>query len=176
MGRPTNAMLAERRAMLAEREPSPVVESEVVAPPVRRFLPTDVDEWFMGRLQQRWPGYPPQTWMGKFRQFSESNEHLCVTNEKAVLLMFEMKHAMTGKPVLFETLAWARGAVLNRLTGNWDIEEKSEDWDAIIALYRYANEWRRSMGGVRMVLGSCSDMAPSRIARVMSGVYMVDVQ
>lgn len=172
MGRPSNAMLAERAARQAE---APVIEPPVVLElPIKRFTPDDIDAWFLMRLEDRWPGYSEQTWRGKFSGFAASNDFLCIANERAVALMFTMRHLMTGRPVVFESLMWSRDSERNAF-GDWAVGPRDPNQQPMLSLYRHTIRWAEQMKACRVIVAASSDMLPSVLREKLDGHYMVDI-
>lgn len=160
MGRPTNEVLEARRAQ----------ENATT----RRFLSDHLDEWFWMRVEHRWPDYfSKQTWAGKFAQFSQNNMYLPIMNDRSMALFYREMDVITGKPVVFERFAWSRDSHQTP-DGDWIVAEEHKQ--SLLALYRYAKQWKDGMGAIRYVIGTCSDLNPSLIKRDMGGEYMVDVR
>lgn len=157
--------------------PRPEPPAPVPVGEVRKFAPAaDIDEWLLSRLANRWPGFSEATWRSKLVSLAGSNNFFFVTNERCVLLMTVMgSHAMTGKPVVVEVFAFSRDARWSEDSSNWVIDQKGEGAVAMSAIYRAAREWMRGMNAARMIVGTCSDMAPSLVKNAAGGYYIVDV-
>lgn len=158
-GRPTDAVLAERRAIFTDT--------------IRRFDVSDMDDWFLARLEDRWPLVPVPVWRAKFASYAKVNEFLCVTNDMAVGLFYHDRDIVTGEIVVHERFAWSRDAY-QVANGDWTMGEK--DFHALRAIYRRAFAWRDGMRASRTVVGQCSDLTPSMLKREFDGHYLVVVQ
>jgi hypothetical protein len=125
----------------------------------RRFTADMIDSWLLGRLNKIWPGVADVTWRGRFLAFGQSNEYLPICNDRAVLLAEIRRQPMSGRPIVWEVLAWSRDA-----EDDWLPREKGQ---ALFALYQHARQWMDGMNGERLILGVCSDLRGDTIARVM---------
>lgn len=138
-------------------------------PDIRRWQPSDMDAWFLERLNHRWPGSDERHWRGKLTGFSASNTHWFVTNEFSVLLAAIEHHPMTAKPVAREILGWSRGA--NCKDDVYNVEPKSHGELALRTLYKQMRNWGHDMGAARFFTGVCSDILPSDLRTIFSGAY-----
>jgi len=173
MGEPVGSFIEPRRV---GRPPRIDMEARMLANPIVAFTPAMVDEWMLSRLEDRWPGYTEATWRGKFAGFSGSNDYLFVTNGDSVLLMMKMAHQITMKPVIMEIFGWSRSAIQTKDgVGNWWFGGDYKRERPLFDLYRHAKGWMKGMSAVRIIAGTCSDLAPSRLKEGLGGVYLVDV-
>ena len=160
VGRPTNAVLAERYG------------SEDAQ--IRRWCVNDFDEWLAGRLKHRWGGVD-LVWRNRLMGFLSANDYLFVTNGDAVLLAMHQRHVMLGKPIVMEVLAWARTAPVK--DGVYGATQGTSEGDSLKPLYRRLREWAKSMDATRLYVGVCSDILPSTLREWMpdNSYYVVGV-
>lgn len=153
--------------------PETVIDDPIVLVPARRWKLDDFDNWFLGRLNDRWPGYHENTWRGKLANLSGSNDHLFVTNGESVLLCEVKSHAITARPLVMEVFGWSRDSLVDRSgrTGNW----VPEDGRHLLALYRHAKTWAEGMKAVRLIAGTCSDLNSAKLKQHFTGEYLLDV-
>lgn len=154
------------------------VTTEILASPeIRRFTADRIDDWLLGRLEDRWPGTPEFAWRGKVAGFNASNAHLLVESDLSVLLMDVISHPVIPNRVeIREGFVWSRAATLTQDgAANWWVPKASAAEDDLVALYRYALKWGKSMKAIRANIGRCSDLAPSTLKGRLSGDYLVDV-
>ena len=168
-GRPTNAEREARATRLA------VVEEETELTPIlaqpRRWQLSDLDPWLLERLNFRWLAMEA-TWRGKLAGYAAGNEYLFITNGEAVLLAMNMRHAMSGKPVIMEVFAFCREA--NFKHDVYGLEDpQGAGAAALRALYRHLREWAKSMDATRVYVGICSDAVPSKLREMFADSYYV---
>ncbi len=162
----------------AAYRPPPPPPQPVPVGEVRRFVPADIDQWLLSRVSDRWAEFSEATWRNRLASIAVSNGFLFVTNERCVLLMTAMgSHAMTGKPIVMEVFAFSRDARWSEDVSNWVIDPKktADGITAMSAIYRAGKNWMKGMSATRMIVGTCSDMAPSVIKNAAGGYYVVDV-
>jgi hypothetical protein len=151
------------------------VEIEAREASIRRMTVDDIDDWLLGRLNDRWPGYDDRTWIGKFNGFGMSNDILAITNEEAVAVFFSSGHLMTGKPVVMEAFLFSREAKINR-NGEVALVAGSPEEKRAYDLYNHAFDWAKSRGAVRTICGTCSDMNAYGIRNRRSCPLLADVR
>lgn len=138
------------------------IEEESEPLPIRRFMPADVDDWLIERLNAAWGR---RDWRALIQANASSNDVLLITNDSAALCAVRTRHLMAGVPEVHEVFAFSRYARLAQDgSGNWTIPDESA-LKALVDLYRRAREWKTEMGAVGMVVCKCSDLTVSDLKR-----------
>ncbi len=152
-------------AVVEEGEPLPDL------PQPRRWQLDDLDPWLLERINFRWLA-TETTWRGKLSGYAAGNEYLFITNGEAVLLAMNLRHAMSGKPVIMEVFAFCREADLK--DGVYGLGKDVALGDAALrGLYRQLKDWAKSMDAARVYVGVCSDMVPSKLKESFVDSYYV---
>ena len=127
--------------------------------PTRKFTADMIDPWLRERLEIKWPGHSDAWWHGKFRFWEQSNEFLCIYNDRAVLLAERKNHPITNRPEAEVIFCWSRDA-----EGSWLVRDKSTP---VMPLYWEMRRWISDQGGERFWCGLCDDLRGDTIARLM---------
>jgi hypothetical protein len=159
---------------LAEQAVSDAPSVVREALPIVRFTPGMIDGWMLDRLNDRWPGFSEATWRSKFAGFAASNDYYCITNERCVFLATCLRHTMTNRPIIMETLAWSRDARKTKDGWeNWTLESYSDPAYRLLELYRHGMNWMSGMKAARFIIGVCSDIPANHLRATLRGEYLV---
>lgn len=91
-------------AAAAEKEQVDILQA-------RRFVLPDFDRygvWLLGRMKERFPSVPDRLGLGWLRGITQSNEHLFVTNERAVLLADQVHTQLNPVPIVREIFCFCQ--------------------------------------------------------------------
>ena len=139
---------------------------------IRRFAISDLPvwgEWLIARIGGRYPGFDGRMWLGKIHQLTGSNDFLFIRNERAVLCIGGAPRALDGGLVFIEIFAFSRDAVRiePKRPNLMMIPHQDPGEMALALLYRHARSWVKAQNGVRLFVGQCSDILPTRLKELV---------
>ena len=142
------------------------VDEGFIAPPIRRWLMSDLDDWLLRRLAYNYMlGHEVRWWENKIASFASHNDFLFITNEQAVLLARREPHLITGTLAVREVFAWARSSEFVQGIA-YRAHENTPAEAALLPLYRHLMIWATEAGARNITVGEASDLQPKRLERL----------
>lgn len=127
--------------------------------------------WLTSRLNEKFPGIPMNSWLGRLLPYMASNCAFFAFNDSAILLATAAPRVPDGREVVIEAFGLSRYAE-KRSDGTIAIPHLDHEKEVhLLSLYRHVREWSRRRRAHRLFIAIHSDMTGNRLQECLQAKH-----